>query len=588
MTKISFKELELSKEMHKAIDDLGFEEATPIQSEAIPVLLSGRDVIGQAQTGTGKTAAFAIPAIEQINAHDSNVQAIFVCPTRELALQVAEETKKLAKYKKGLYLIPIYGGQSYERQFHALEKGVQIVIGTPGRIIDHINRGTLKLDHVKFVVLDEADVMLDMGFRDDIEEILKLTPKERQTMMFSATMPKPILELTKRYQKDVVHIKITHAAVTVPQTEQVYFEMKPREKLEALTNVIDMHNLKLALVFANTKRQVDELVEHLQARGVLADGMHGDMKQQVREKVLSKFKRGGIEILVATDVAARGIDVENVDAVFNYDMPQDVESYVHRIGRTGRAGASGKAFSFVTGKEILRLKDIERFIKMRIKREQIPSYKDIDEIRENNFLEGVKKIIEAGNLEEYYTIIAKLTEEDCTSLDVAAALLKMRMTADKKKLTKKPREERSEFTDDRSERRGDRGDRGDRRDDRRGDRRDDRRSDDRREGGRDRFEEKRERRPERRESAERRNPQSDDTVEIFLNVGKKDKMRPGDILGAVAGESGVSGKLIGDIILHDAYTLVTVPAEYANDIVDSLDGITMRRKKIHAKVAQDK
>jgi ATP-dependent RNA helicase DeaD len=566
MQKISFKELTLSKEMHKAIDELGFEEATPIQSEAIPVILEGKDVIGQAQTGTGKTAAFAVPAIEKIDAHDTNVQVLILCPTRELALQVAEETKKLTKYKKGVYLIPLYGGQSYDRQFQALRKGVQIVIGTPGRIMDHIERGTLILEGVKTVVLDEADVMLDMGFREDIEKILQSTPDSRQTLLFSATMPKAILDLTRRYQKSPSHIRITHESVTVPAIEQVYFEVKQREKLEALANVIDLHNLKLALVFANTKRQVDELVENLQARGYLADGMHGDMKQNVREKVLAKFKKGRIEILVATDVAARGIDVENVDAVFNFDMPQDEESYVHRIGRTGRAGASGKAFSFVTGKEILRLKDIERFIKMRIKRERLPSYEDIDAIRANNFFDEIRAVIGKGNLEEYFVMVEKLTEDDFTSLDVAAALLKMKIESEKKKPV-------NDFFSDRHDSDYDDRDRDRGRD---------------RDRDRDGGKRKKDRNADKGKKQDRRHSDNEDQARIFLNMGKKDKMRPGDILGAITGETGVSGRLIGDIDMYDAYSYVDVPADIAEVIIDALDGITMRKKKIHAELAKPK
>ena len=309
MKKIRFDELELSKEMHKAIQDLGFEEATPIQSEAIPALLKGKDIIGQAQTGTGKTAAFGIPAIEMLDTQSRDTQVLILCPTRELAIQVAEEMNKLAKHKKNVHFLPVYGGQSYDRQLKGLDKGAQIVIGTPGRIIDHIERGTLDLINIKLVVLDEADEMLDMGFREDIELILKHTPKHRQTVMFSATMPKPILELKKKYQKSPVTIKVVHEILTVPNTEQIYFEVKGKTKLDALSRIIDLYNLKLTLVFCNTKRGVDELVENLQARGYSVEGLHGDMKQQTREKVMNKFRKGIVEILVATDVAARGLDV---------------------------------------------------------------------------------------------------------------------------------------------------------------------------------------------------------------------------------------------------------------------------------------
>ncbi len=598
MTKIGFKELELSKEVQSAIDDLGFEEATPIQSEAIPVLLQGKDLIGQSQTGTGKTAAFGIPAIELVDTHDKAVQVLILCPTRELAIQVAEEIKKLAKYKKGLSLIPIYGGTSYDRQLHALKRGVQIVIGTPGRITDHINRKTLDLSNVKMVVLDEADVMLDMGFRDDMEDILKFVPATRQTLLFSATMPKPILELTKKYQKDPVRIKVNHQDLTVPNVEQEYFEVRSREKIDALTNVIDAYNLKLVLVFANTKRMVDELVEHLETLGYDADALHGDMRQAAREKVLTKFRKGKIEILVATDVAARGIDVEKIEAVFNYDMPYDEESYVHRIGRTARAGQSGRAFSFVTGAELLRLRDIERYIKVKIKRSIVPSYKEVDQIRSNNLLDEIRKTIDAGNLEPYYEIIEKLAVDEYTTMDIAAALLKLRTSAANAERALKEKAQ-SEFGNrDRersrdSDRRG--GGRGfdKRSSDRGSDRKSDSRNSDRNPSER-RFESKESGsrgrssdRPSRsREDRDEPRRSSDEPMtKLFLNVGKKDQMRPGDILGAIAGETGISGKLVGDINMKDTFTYVDVPTDVADAVVSALDGITMRRKKIKVEIA---
>jgi len=373
MKKLRFDALVLSKEMHKAIADLGYEEATPIQSEAIPIMMTGKDIIGQAQTGTGKTAAFGVPAIEMLDTSSKKLQVMILCPTRELAIQVAEEMNKLARYKKDVSFLPVYGGQPIERQLKILKKGVQIIIGTPGRILDHLDRGTIDVTNIKLIVLDEADEMLDMGFRDDIELILKNTPKERQTVMFSATMPKAILDLTRKYQHDPIHVKVVHEVLTVANTEQIYFEVKDRNKLEALTRIIDLYNLKLTLVFSNTKRGADELVEHLQARGYSADVLHGDMKQSNREKVMNRFRKGIIEILVATDVAARGLDVDDVEAVFNYDMPQDEEYYVHRIGRTGRAGKSGRAFTFVTGREIYKLRDIQKYIKTKIKLNPVPS-----------------------------------------------------------------------------------------------------------------------------------------------------------------------------------------------------------------------
>ncbi|MEI7811545.1 MAG: DEAD/DEAH box helicase [Ignavibacteria bacterium] len=552
MKKLRFDELMLSKEIQKAVADMGFEEATPIQSEAIPVLLEGHDVIGQAQTGTGKTAAFGIPAIELLDASDKSPQVIILCPTRELAIQVAEEMNKLAKYKRDVHFLPVYGGQPIDRQLKALKKGAHIIIGTPGRIMDHMERGTIDLKKIKMVVLDEADEMLDMGFRDDIELILKTTPKQRQTVMFSATMPSAILEMTKKYQKTPQNIKVVHEVLTVAGTEQIYFEVKEKNKLEALTRIVDMYNLKLVLVFSNTKKGVDDLVEHLQARGYSVDGLHGDMKQAAREKVMGRFRKGVIEILVATDVAARGLDVENVEAVFNFDMPQDEEYYVHRIGRTGRAGKKGKAFTFVTGREMFKLRDIQKYIKTKIKLNPIPSFDDVEEVKINTFLESVKKTIEDGKLNRYAHFVEKLIDEDCTSLDVAAALIKMNL--DNEKLSS-DNNDISGF-DSSGERERSRGK------DREGSR------------GRDRSS---------------RGDVSDlKQVRLFLNVGKKDNVRPGDILGAIAGETGLPGKIIGEIDMYDKFTFVNIPEKYADEIIRVMQDNQIRGKKISIEVAKDK
>ena len=353
MKKLKFEDMEFSQEIKKAVSDMGFEEASPIQSQAIPYILEGKDVIGQAQTGTGKTAAFGVPILEMCDEENRQLQAIVLCPTRELCIQVAEEISKLAKYKKNVYILPVYGGQPIERQIKALKKGVQIVIGTPGRVIDHLNRHTLKPGNINMVVLDEADEMFDMGFRDDIELILGKMPEDRQTVFFSATMPQEIMSFAKKFQKNPEIIKVVHKELTVPKVEQYYFELKPNMKTEILCRLIDIYNPKLSLVFCNTKRKVDELVLELQGRGYFADGLHGDLKQTQRDKVMSTFRSGNIDILVATDVAARGIDVDDVDIVFNYDIPQDEEYYVHRIGRTARAGREGTAFSFVVGRDCL-------------------------------------------------------------------------------------------------------------------------------------------------------------------------------------------------------------------------------------------
>jgi len=422
-----FKELKLSREMQKAIADMGFEEATPIQAQSIPIMLEGKDVIGQAQTGTGKTAAFGIAAIEKMDPKNLAVQAVILCPTRELAIQVSEELKKLSKYKRGIEILPVYGGQPIDRQIRALKKGVQIIIGTPGRVMDHMERRTLRLESVKMMVLDEADEMLDMGFREDIEFIMKKIPLERQTILFSATMSKAILDLTKKYQKKPQMIKLEHKEMTVPEVEQFYYEVKSQLKPEVLSRLIDVNDIKLSLVFCNTKRRVDELVDILKSRGYLADGLHGDLQQRQRDIVMSKFRRKEIEILVATDVAARGIDVGDIEAVFNYDIPADDENYVHRIGRTARAGKTGRAINFVTAREVYRIRQIQQFTKSRIIAQKIPSVSDIEEIKTNLLLEKVKKIVDAGHLGEYTNMVEKFTQEDYTTLEVASALLKMVM-----------------------------------------------------------------------------------------------------------------------------------------------------------------
>ncbi len=423
MTTKLFSELGISPELLKAIDKLGFEQASPIQAEAIPVLLSGRDVVGQSQTGSGKTAAFAVPAIEKVDPLLRAVQVVILCPTRELAVQVSEEVHKLSLFKRGIHALPIYGGQSYERQFLGLKQGAQIVIGTPGRVMDHMRRGTLRLEKVKMVILDEADVMLDMGFREDIEFILQAVPKERQTVFFSATMPRPIRELIEKYSRDPQNVRIEQTALTVPTVEQVYYEVDRRYKIELLTRLIDIHDLKLGIVFCNTKRMVDELVDHLNAQGYSADRLHGDMSQAMRDRVMNKFRKSGLEFLVATDVAARGIDVDDVQVVFNYDLPYDVEDYLHRIGRTGRAGRSGRAISFAAGRELFQIYNIERYTKVKMHHGRPPTQNEVDEARANVFLDKLRVTLQSGDYKRQDRLIERLLEEGFTSTDIASALL---------------------------------------------------------------------------------------------------------------------------------------------------------------------
>lgn len=429
---VLFKDLDISGQVLKAISEIGYEQPTPIQAQAIPVLLNGEDVLGLAQTGTGKTAAFGIPLIEKINPSLKSPQAIVLCPTRELAIQVAEDLTHLAKYTKDIRILAIYGGQSIDRQLRSLKSGVNVIIGTPGRIQDHLDRGSLDLSHINLVVLDEADEMLNMGFRESIEDILTSVPEMRQTVLFSATMAPAILKLTKRFQNNPVEVKIQHKELTVPLIEQIYVETRERDKLEVLCRFIDLYQFKLTLIFCNTKRQVDNLVEHLNARGYIADALHGDMRQNVRDKVMKKFKTGNIDILIATDVAARGLDVDDIDAVINYDFPQDEEYYVHRIGRTGRAGKKGISISFVTANEIYKLKDIKRYTNAKIMRKDVPSATDIESSRKLKLSEKIKKEISGGNLNNYINDLNYYLTDDVTLSEFAAALLKIIDDEDKK------------------------------------------------------------------------------------------------------------------------------------------------------------
>src|SRR5580692_3532749 len=391
-----FSELGLSPELLKAIEKLGFEQAAPIQAEAIPILMQGKDVVGQSQTGSGKTAAFAVPAIEKVDPSQRATQVLILCPTRELAVQVSEEVHKLALFKRGFHALPVYGGQSYDRQLFGLRQGAHIVIGTPGRVMDHMRRGTLRIDKLKMVILDEVDVMLNMGFRDDIELILQGTPKERQTVFFSATIARPIQGLIEKYSRDPQNIRIEQKALTVPTVEQIYYEVDRRYKIELLTRLIDIHDLKLGIIFCNTKRMVDDLVDSLNAQGYSADRLHGDMSQMMRDRVMQKFRRSGLEFIVATDVAARGIDVDDVEVVFNYDLPYDGEDYVHRIGRTGRKGRSGRAISFASGREVFQIRNIERYTNMRIQRGQAPTANEVEEARALVFLDKLRATLKGG------------------------------------------------------------------------------------------------------------------------------------------------------------------------------------------------
>lgn len=425
----TFAEFGLEPKVIQAITELGFEESTPIQEKAIPVALTGSDMIGQAQTGTGKTAAFGIPLISKIDPTEDRVVALIMTPTRELAIQVAEEIGKLSRFK-GIRSLPIYGGQDIGRQIRALKKRPQIIIGTPGRLLDHINRKTIRLDDVQTVVLDEADEMLDMGFMEDITSILSLVPDERQTMLFSATMPPNIQKLANTFLKDPQHVSVMPKQVSAPLIEQNYIEVPERMKFDALSRLLDMQSPELAIVFGRTKRRVDELAEGLQKRGYSADGLHGDLSQNQRDAVMRKFRDGSIDVLVATDVAARGLDVSGVTHVINFDLPQDPESYVHRIGRTGRAGKEGSAWSFVTPREMDHLHFIERVTRHRLNRKPIPSMAEAIEGKQRVVAERMLEVLDQGGLTEYKALTIELLEQ-YDSVQLLSAAFKL-LTGDKK------------------------------------------------------------------------------------------------------------------------------------------------------------
>lgn len=583
---ITFESLGLSEEILKAVTEMGFTKASPIQAESIPPLLEGRDVIGQAQTGTGKTAAFGIPALEQIEIQERHVQTLILCPTRELAVQVTEELRRLAKYLKGLKIETVYGGDSIERQIRALKAGVHIVVGTPGRVMDHMERRTLKLDKVTYVVLDEADEMLDMGFREDIENILQDVPEDRQTVLFSATMSKPIMAITQKFQENPVLVKVTKKEVTNENIEQVCFEVKQRAKVEVMCRLLDAYGLKQVIVFCNTKRKVDEIVEDLAIRGYAIEGLHGDLRQAQRTNVMSKFKAGTTAILVATDVAARGIDVAGVDAVINFDLPLDEEYYVHRIGRTGRAGLTGKALTLVGKDEKFRLRQIEGYTKVRIEKGVIPTFEDIVGVRKARFIEQVEKTAAEGDLALYDDMLTMLHHSTgLTTEQIVSALVKLNLGIQKSEFsdTDLSWDEDRRFKDrydnasgdrdgrffnktDRNDRGGDRGGRGfERGGDRRGGERDARGA-----AGKDR-------RPARVETG---------MVRLFVNVGRKDRVQPRDIVGAIAGEAGIPGKVIGSIDIFDSYSFVDIPERDVQKVLKSMTGNSIKGRQVNLEVAK--
>ncbi|MDR2166448.1 MAG: DEAD/DEAH box helicase [Clostridiales bacterium] len=546
---MEFSEFNISDELLRAVADLGYSAATHIQVQGIPAVLSGRDVIGHSQTGTGKTAAFGIPAIEKIDAElKGKTQVLILCPTRELAQQVAASLRSYAKYKQGIGIVCIYGGQSIDVQINALKRGGEVVIGTPGRIMDHLRRRTLKLANLKLIILDEADEMLNMGFREDIETILKEVPNERQTLLFSATMSPEIMAITGKYQNDPIIVRVSQKAMVLPNIKQFLYDIPRGTKLEVLCRLIDYYNPKRSMIFCNTKKMVEELSDALRNRGYFAEMLHGDMKQFARNAVMENFKKGRVDMLIATDVAARGLDIDHVEYVINYDLPKDREFYVHRIGRTGRAGREGVSLTLITGnKEFAEVKALERFTKQKLQLAPIPTLYEVEAARGERIAKEIEQTIDKGVLEKHKTIVATLVDKGFEAEYIAAALLKMLYVADKEyfadAIDSIKKEEgriwRSRSKGQRSDVRGQKG------------------------SGRH-------------------------YVRIMLNVGKNQRVMPGNIVGAIAGETGLPGRTIRGIEIYENYSFVEVPKDMADIIITALNGIKMKGRRVKAeKVRMD-
>ncbi|MEX1377238.1 MAG: DEAD/DEAH box helicase [Eubacteriales bacterium] len=527
-----FSQLGLSQEILTSIDNMGFKIPTNIQADCIPLILSGQDVIGHSQTGTGKTMAFGLPAVDLVNPEDKSVQALILCPTRELAVQAANEIARSAENKKGLNIVPIYGGAPINNQIRQLKSGAQIVIGTPGRVMDHMRRRTLKLGNLKLMVLDEADEMLNMGFREDIETILEDVPSERITVLFSATMSNDIMRITKNYQKNAKLIKSVGTNLTVASIEQRFISTVKIKKTDALIRLYEFHRPQLSLVFCNTKRMVDEVVEELQSKGIAASALHGDMRQNGRDRVMNAFRSGSVKVLVATDVAARGIDVDDVELVINFDIPIDDEYYVHRIGRTGRAGRAGTAITFVNGKNHQkRINEIQRFTKCEIKQSSIPSESDIQNIKSQEIIDGIKHELLKGDFYDYYPVIEALQNEGYNAKDVSCALLKSQAKSKKKVSNTGDNIIKANFKNTGAE---------------------------------------------------------SGMVRFFVNVGKMDKITPRDIVGCIVGETEISGRNIGKVDIYDKFSFVEIADFDATNVISRFKNVMIRGRQISLEPAKTK
>lgn len=522
----SFEDLNLDRKILAALKEMGFEEPSPIQKGAIPMALEGEDLIGQAQTGTGKTAAFGIPIIQKINEKDRHIQALVMSPTRELCIQVADEISKIGKTKR-IRVLPVYGGQPIERQIRSLKRGIQVVIGTPGRLLDHIRRGTIDLEHVNFLVLDEADEMLDMGFVDDMENIIKNVPPERQTMLFSATMPRPILSISKKYMRAPKVVAIHKEVVTAPTIDQYYYET--RDKVDGLCRILDTTDDCKMIIFCRTKKGVDELVIALATRGYEAEGLHGDLSQNQRDRVMKKFRSGQVDILVATDVAARGLDIDNITHVVNFDVPSDSESYVHRIGRTGRAGNTGVALTFITPREFRQLKLIERSIKTKIIRGTLPTDASVLERQREQIVSKMQTILEQDRYQDYLPIVETL-EKDYDVQDIAAAALKFMQEG--AKALEEPAEEES------------------------------------------------------LPDALANTGAKPGMVRLFVNIGRSSRVTVRDIVQSIAIEAEIPARSIGRISIYDKFSFVEVPMEHAEKVLAVMHRNTIRGCRVNMEPAK--
>ena len=524
----TFKEFGLIDELMKAIDDVGYETPSPIQLKTIPVLLEGRDIVGQAQTGTGKTAAFALPGLQKIDTSTSRVQLLVLTPTRELAIQVAEAFHTYAKHLGRVRVLPVYGGQSISQQIKHLRSGVQVIVGTPGRVMDHMRRETIDLSELKMVVLDEADEMLRMGFQEDVEWILSHTPETRQTALFSATMPRQVRRIAEKYLNDPVNIETERKTMTVPTISQFYVNVSEGQKVDALTKILEADSSpgEAVLIFHRTKIGADQLTEKLQARGYAAEAMHGDMNQNQREAVIKRLKNGQVEIVIATDVAARGLDVEQITCVINYDMPGDTEVYVHRIGRTGRAGREGKAILFVTPRQQRMKRDIENYTRQHIEPFRMPTQADVASRRVAVLKERILDTLAKQDLELYLSLVEELAEEcGCDITEIAAAATFLAVGDKPLQVKVQPKAEQLV------------------------------------------------------------KQWNKEMTRLFVDVGRHDGVTAANIVGAIANEGNVPGKAIGAIDIYDRFTLVDVPSEFTDQVIKQMGNSRIRNQKANVRVA---